>query len=139
MDLPIFAALKRQMQWLNANQRVISQNVANADTPGYRAKEMERLDFGELLRQSETESQNKATFVPKVRMAATKAGHLGSEADGMPSAKESDKYEVNPDGNAVVLEEEMIKSSANQMEYSLMIGLYQKQVQILKSAMKSGR
>lgn len=125
------------MQWLNSNQKVIAQNVANADTPGYVAREMARVDFSELVSNLDKANRKDNTHVPKTKMLATDPRHVGVGAGALPKAKESDKYEVNPDGNAVVLEEEMIKSSSNQMEYSMVVGLYQKQVQILKSAMKS--
>lgn len=136
-DLPIFSALKRQMHWLNENQNVIAQNVANADTPGYRAKEIERLDFSKLVSGLEQANGRGTNIVPKTQMIASDPRHKGVGAGQILDPEDSDKYEVNPDGNAVILEEEMIKSSANQIEYGMVVGLYRKQVQILKSAMKS--
>lgn len=136
-DLPIFSALKRQMKWLTANQKVIAQNVANADTPGYKAKEMARLDFGNLVSRLDAQNDDAKSRVARASLKGTQTGHLGAGAS-MPTPRDSDAYEENPDGNAVSLEEEMIKSSGNQMEYSLVVSLYEKQVQLLKSALKAG-
>jgi flagellar basal-body rod protein FlgB len=49
-DIPLFAMLRERMSWLNQRQGVLSQNVANADTPGYGARDLKAPDFETLLR-----------------------------------------------------------------------------------------
>ena len=44
-DVPLFSMLRERMTWLNQRQDVLSQNVANADTPGYVARDLKPLDF----------------------------------------------------------------------------------------------
>ncbi len=44
-DVPLFSLLRERMSWLNARQGVLSQNVANADAPGYHAQDLKPLDF----------------------------------------------------------------------------------------------
>jgi flagellar basal-body rod protein FlgB len=43
-DLPFFSALRTQMQWHSARQSVLAENIANADTPGYAARDLQRVD-----------------------------------------------------------------------------------------------
>ena len=44
-DIPIFSILRERMAWLNQRQSVLSENVANADTPGFVARDLKPLDF----------------------------------------------------------------------------------------------
>ena len=44
--------LKSKMSWLEARQDVLSQNVANADTPGYAARDLKPMDFASLLKKA---------------------------------------------------------------------------------------
>ena len=44
-----FSMLRERMTWLNQRQDVLSQNVANADTPGYVARDLKPLDFDDVL------------------------------------------------------------------------------------------
>ncbi|MEH0069574.1 flagellar basal body protein [Pannonibacter sp. Pt2-lr] len=49
-DLPMFRAIKSKMQWHQARQGVLAENVANADTPGYRARELKAFKVDEDLK-----------------------------------------------------------------------------------------
>ena len=48
-DLPLFSMLKQRMTWLNQRQDLLSQNVANADTPKYISRDLKALDFDQIL------------------------------------------------------------------------------------------
>ncbi len=61
----LFNLASRQLQHLTARQAVISGNIANANTPGYRARDL--TPFRDLLDKT------------MLTMAATRAGHLESE------------------------------------------------------------
>ena len=39
-DLPLFQALKSKMQWHQTRQVVLAENIANADTPGFEARDV---------------------------------------------------------------------------------------------------
>ncbi|MBM3511367.1 MAG: hypothetical protein FJX61_14700 [Alphaproteobacteria bacterium] len=43
--VPILSMLTKKMSWLNERQRVLAQNIANADTPGYRPSDLKNVDF----------------------------------------------------------------------------------------------
>lgn len=126
-DIPIFRQLSRRVEWLNQRQEVLSINVANADTPGFAPQDLKPVDFKRLLQR---------TVLP-VRMAQTDAGHLtpsrqrGAEA----ATKVKDPYEVSPSGNAVVLEEQLIKTTETAMAHDLATNLYRRNVGLMKIAL----
>lgn len=139
-SIPLMAALKKHMRWLHANQSVLSQNVANADTPGYKAQELEKHDFSGLVDDlSGTSNGQRAPSTIKMRASST--GHMaagGSMAEA-PDPKEMKGGEESPTGNSVVLEEEMIKVADNQMQYGMVVNLYKKNMGLLKIALGKGR
>ena len=44
-DIPILSMLRERMEWHQERQRVLAENVANADTPNYRARDLAPPDF----------------------------------------------------------------------------------------------
>lgn len=90
----IFALAEHKLAWLDARQRVLAQNVANADTPGYKPRDV--ASFPDLM----------GTF--GVEMARTNPLHLAGYAV-VSSPSPTHTTERAPDGNAVVLETEMTK------------------------------
>ena len=132
MDLnriPLFAALTRKMDWLGDRQRVLAQNVANADTPGYRANELKPLSFRALL--GGPVAGNAA------RLRPTDAKHLaGTNGQGeFRTEKANDPYEITPSGNGVVLEQQIAKMADNQMQFAASTGLYKKHINMLRLAL----
>ncbi|MGB9369979.1 MAG: flagellar basal body rod protein FlgB [Xanthobacteraceae bacterium] len=125
-DLPIFSMLRTRMNWHQERQRLLAENVANADTPGYRPRDLTPLDFGRQVQQASGQLQ----------LALTAPGHLGrAGAAGSSFAVErSGKYDVKPMGNAVNLEDEMMKVAANQMDHQAAISLYSRSMGLLKTA-----
>lgn len=133
--LSILEALKKQMSWLSSNQKVIAQNVANADTPGYKAQELKKQEFEGLLRAVGAEGGENG-FGPKTVKRPASVG--ASTGGGEPKMQKVEDAEVSPTGNSVVLEEEMLKLADNQMQYGLAVNLYRKHASILKMALGRG-
>jgi flagellar basal-body rod protein FlgB len=134
-DLPVFRAMKQKMMFHEARQQVLAENVSNADTPGYRAREMVEPEFFRMVAEGDTRSS--AAVVP----AVTAVNHIASGALIAGSAFRSERvdgYEVSPDGNGVVLEEQMMKVTGNQMDYQVAASLYQRGLGILKTAIGRG-
>lgn len=130
-NIGLFKALGAKMDYLNQRQTIISQNVANADTPGYRPMDLKEVDFGTVLK-GVTKSGRGG-----VQMVSTNAMHVGG-SDEVAQAKEGKQkkvYEVSPDGNAVIMEEQMLKSGQTVMDYNLMTSLYQKNISMIKTAL----
>ncbi len=132
-DIGLFQAIGAKMDYLNQRQSVIAQNVANADTPGYSPKDLVPVDFSTMLK-AQMGSENS---VKPVSIAVTDSQHLGDVNDKMnlDAKKQKSTYEVAPAGNAVIMEEQLIKSGENMMDYNMMLNLYQKQVSMFRIAL----
>ncbi|WP_350334836.1 flagellar basal body rod protein FlgB [Coralliovum pocilloporae] len=127
-DMPFFAKMKAKMQWHQSRQRVLSENVANADTPGYRARDLKALDFSKVM--AEAAPSGFST-------AVTDRQHIKVAGLGGTGAFKSQKtgtFEITPEGNRVVLEEEMMKVTANQMDFQAAASLYERGLKMLKTA-----
>ena len=133
-NLALFKALGAKMDFLNQRQKVISQNVSNADTPGYRPQDIKEGDFGKVLKNI-TQSRNDG--VPNVGMATTNSLHMPTPGDVNVDdpRKQKETYEVAPVGNAVVMEEQLIKAGRTVMDYNLMTNLYQKHTGLIRTAL----
>jgi flagellar basal-body rod protein FlgB len=126
-DLPLFAVLKSRMRWLEERQKVLAENVANADTPHYRTRDLKQLDFNAELN---------ATVKAQVQLAATAPGHIAAPAGETTANPQGPRggFETKPSGNAVVLEEEMMKVAQTQMDHQTAISLYTRGLAMLKTA-----
>jgi flagellar basal-body rod protein FlgB len=122
-DIPIFAMLRTKMQWHQQRQQVLAQNVANADTPNYRP-----VDLGD------PKFQLTAPGTAGVQLARTDPAHLAGFTDAGDFPNNHNQYQVRPAGNAVNLEDEMIKVAANQMDYQAATQLYSRSLGLLKTA-----
>ena len=52
-QIPLFSLLSNRMSWLSSRQSVLAENVSNADTPNYIARDLRPLDFAAILRDQE--------------------------------------------------------------------------------------
>lgn len=121
-----FQALSTRMSWLNERQRLLAENVANANTPGFRAQDLAEPNFRDLLSKS----------TAKVGMARTTGGHIGGVADSGASKFKVQKTDAVGDksGNSVVLESEMMKVAQTVADHELMANLYRKGMDLLRIA-----
>jgi flagellar basal-body rod protein FlgB len=129
-DIGLFKALAAKMDYLNQRQKVIAQNIANANTPGYKPNDLSPVDFGAVLAQT--------TGDATVRPVTTNPMHMtpGGNALADPKVVQNKKpYEVTPTGNAVIMEEQMVASSETMTDYNLMTNLYLKNVNMIKTAL----
>lgn len=131
-DIPIFAMLKSRLGYLADRQKVIAENVANANTPGYAARDLKPFSFQAQMKAATSAS------APAGAMAATQPNHMqppGVGRSGVKSSKQADS-EVTLDGNGVVLEDEMVKLTQARMDYDAAISFYQKSMGLLKMAVR---
>ena len=124
-DIPILAMLRTRMAWNQERQRVLADNIANADTPKFKPRDLMPPDLGRT-----------APAAGPVALVQTDPMHLrASGAGGGPRFTTTPgRYQVHPDGNAVSLEEEMMKVAANQMDYQAATQLYARSMGLLKMA-----
>jgi len=122
-DLPILSMLKTRMQWHQQRQRVLAENIANAETPRYRARDLAPPNFSSALQHV------------SLTMARTDPGHL--EPIGGNTQFEDDRstrYEMRPRGTAVSHEEEMLKLAGNQADYDAVTSIYTHSLTLIKTA-----
>jgi flagellar basal-body rod protein FlgB len=124
-DLPLFSMLRTRMQWHQERQRLLSENVANADTPRYRARDLAPLQLDR--------SRASIASVQLERTAETHMAAIGG-GSGRFGASRLANAEVRLTGNAVNLEDEMIKVAANQMDFQAATSLYTRSLGLLKMA-----
>jgi len=130
MDLSkftVFRMMSEKMRWLSSRQGVLSQNVANADTPKYQAKDLKEVDFRKF--------DGASPF--QVELARTHPSHFGrsGEKSDFQNVQGKNPYETLPTGNAVVLEEQLMKVAETKHNYELMTRLYRKHLQMFQIAL----
>ena len=128
--MKLFQMVGERMRWLNDRQRVLAQNVANADTPGYNAKDLPEPDFRRLLGNS----------AAQLKLAGGDAGHLtgGAAGDRLGGRALDKPGDRTVSGNSVVLEDEMMKVAETAANYELMTNLYAKHLGMIRTALGRG-
>ena len=132
LNMPVFTALADKMRWHQTRQGLLAENVANAETPGYRGRDLKQFNF---------EEANGAFSTASVTTTATQPMHfaVGGEGDAAFAAHRMANFEITPEGNGISLEDEMMKVTTNMMDYQAATSLYTKSIKILRTAMgKSG-
>jgi len=146
--IPLFQGLVQKMGWLGQRQQVLARNIANANTPGFKPKDIEKPDFSELL-EGNSRGSGKSMRSPKVQQVATVPLMVTHPAHlpGMPGDEETMAKEVDIDlkdapkrisGNAVVLEDELMKVAKTAMDYELSTNIYKRYVAMFKTAIGHG-
>jgi len=125
-ELPIFSMLRTKMQWHQERQRLLAENVANADTPRFKPRDLKEPEF-----------DKPAPVAMGVGLARTDPGHIAGAGLSPPRfrAERPGGFEIRPAGNAVALEDEMLKVAANQMDYQQASTLYAKSLGLVKMAL----
>lgn len=128
-DLPMLAALRTKMQWHQERQKVLAENVSNSDTPGFQPRELVAPKF------DATGQLTASTAGGSLPMMMTSASHI-KPPGGTVSFSEDRRagFQTRPAGNAVNLEDQMLKVSANQMDYAAATSLYTRSLGLLKTA-----
>lgn len=134
-DIPTFAALRERMKFLQTRQKLLAQNVANADTPGFRPKDIAQVGVDPASRGSDQSRRLSGTYGARVGLAGTNPMHIGAGAGGAASEERGSSYETRPSGNSVSLEDEMLKISQNQMDFQTAANMYQRGLATMKIAL----
>ncbi len=122
----VFRLAGARLDYLSQRQRLIAENVVNANTPDYRAKDLK--PFESML-------GDPKPVVP----ARTAAMHLtGSRgADMARETRRPEVWEQTPDGNSVSLDQEMSKGSETRDAFALTANLFHRNVQMLRMAWRA--
>jgi flagellar basal-body rod protein FlgB len=120
----LFDVASSHARWLSLRQATIASNVANANTPGYRAQDIEPFD--------------KLLDTKVVALAVTSPKHLTTETSLRPQGtRKEDSWEVVHSGNSVNLEQEMLKAGDINRDYSLNTAIIRSFHRMFMSSVKS--
>lgn len=112
-------------------QQILASNIANADTPNYKAKD---IDFAAELKRAESGTSG----VGKVDLAVTNPGHIRSASSSQFDVKELYRTDVQPsiDGNTVNMDMERAQFTDNAVHYQFLADRLSGQVRDLLLAAK---
>ena len=109
-SIPLFRAMAKRMSWLGERERVLAQNVANADTPGYHTKD---IDF-------------QFEFLSMVR-------------GDQPQINETQGLYEKPDGNNVSMDREARMLAENTIRFNLASTLVRGELESVRKAIHEGK
>ncbi len=109
-------------------QRLIASNIANADTPGYQARDM---NFAQALREATGAAPGRA-------LAGTAAGHLAGQtgARGEPQLLYASASQTNLDRNTVDMDRERASFADNAVKYEATLRFINGNVRTMLEAIK---
>lgn len=125
--IALFSMMKTKMGYLSERQEVLSQNIANVDTPGYKAKDVVKPDFDRMVMHESSRLEMRAASSGE----SLQPTQQGRDFDVKKNRK---AYEVTPTKNNVVIEEQMMKVAQTSMEYEKTTNMYKKMADMFKTA-----
>lgn len=131
-NLQLFNLAKQKMIYLGERQAVISHNIANADTPRFKAKDVTQPDFRAMLA---------GTAAHTVSLKTTHPGHMtmgGGQGLQYKVAIDENAFETSPDGNSVQIDEQMIKMNDTALDYQMSTSVYKKVNDMIRLSLGSG-
>ena len=127
-DLTIFSAVRKRLGWLTQRQEILAQNIANANTPKYRATDLKSYSFKELIRSEGMQ----------LNMTVSEASHMPGRRKRIRDFSEvttRHPFETSPDGNSVIIEEQMGKINETQLSHKLTTNIYKKHLAMFRIAL----
>lgn len=124
-DAALVAALRRQMTIAAARQVIAAGNLANVNTPGFRARE---VDFSAAL--DDTLSQP---------LAVTHPAHLRSESGSPVAARETEGLQARRDGNTVQIDRELLAMTSAAGEFQRAQTALAAKFRLVRYAINEGR
>lgn len=128
-DITVLSTLRQALGFHNARQRVIADNVANVNTPGFTPGDISKGQFERVL--------NGQASAASGGLRVTDPRHFGGETGGSTAAYRSEATpdsETTVNGNSVVIEEQMVRANENRMKYETALSLYQKSLNMIRLA-----
>lgn len=125
-SLDLFRMAHAMATHAGTRQSVVATNIANADTPGYRARDI--IPFAEAYQHGEG-----------FGMRATRARHLNAaDTTGRLTPFIADSEDTSPNGNAVSLEQELLKGVDTQRQHEKALAIYRSGLTILRTSIGRG-
>ena len=124
-NLNIFKMAHAMAVHAGTRQAVVAENVANADTPGYRARDLPA--FADMVRARD----------PFSRVQATRQGHLMGSAGSTPDFVVAPDTSGNPNDNAISVEEQLLKAVDAKRQHDRALAIYKSSLSILRTSMRT--
>lgn len=116
----LFDLAERRLAWADQRQAVLAQNIANANTPGYKPHDLKSFS---------------ATLNSTTTLARTQPNHL-SGTTGTGADEVVDRTHLqSPDGNAVALDEQLVKVADTQTTHELVTTIYRTYINMFNTAL----
>ena len=122
-NLTLLSLASDKARHATVRHRVIAENVANADTPGYRARDVQ--GFAEIVKEGFTARANRP-------------GHAAADGGGSPQPVEL-ALPAAPNGNTVNLEDQAVRAVEAQSQHALALAVYSKAIDILRLGLGRAR
>ena len=135
MDLEkmtLFSTVKGRMKWLTQRQEVLAQNIANADTPRYKAADLKAFDFKTILRREKAQLNMEVSDNSHLVGRRRRIRDFAEQVERQP-------YETSPNGNSVVIEEQLAKVNETHSKHQLVTNLYKKHLGMIVMAVRGQR
>lgn len=127
MTIALLDLAEQRMAWADQRQKVLATNIANVNTPHWQAHDL--VPFAAIMAKAHGTA-----------LARTQAGHLGSAGGTAPDPVVAEKpAERAPDGNAVVLDEQLTKVADTETTQELVTNLYKKYLGMFRTALGRGQ
>jgi flagellar basal-body rod protein FlgB len=117
--------LTQKMAYLNQRSSVLAENVANANTPAYKAKDLAPFTFGDALNQTVGMTVTDPKHIVPASMAGTNAKTVKTKS-----------FETLPSGNSVDLEQQMMQVSETSVNYQTVTSIYKQITSWFRIAVK---
>ena len=118
----LFDLAERRLAWTDRRRGVLAQNIANANTPGYKPHDLK--SFAATL--------GGAGAVAQTR---THPNHLGTAGGTAPNEVVDRTHTQSPDGNAVALDEQLMRVADTDTTHALVTTIYRKYLNLFSIAL----
>lgn len=125
---PLFAMLSQRLNWLATRQKVLAQNIANVDTPGYQARDLKKLSFAQMVNGS-------SASLPMAQTNIQDISTQSSPGVGSNDVVKDKPIETTLSGNSVTLDAELMKLSDTAADHTLALNLYHDQIAMFRTVL----
>lgn len=113
-DLSVFTIASAMARHAATRHRVLAENVANADTPGYRARDIDPFD-AETVDRLQRDSEGRSLMLQR-----------------MLEARELENANTSPDGNSVSVDDQLARAVDAQAQHNTALAIYRKSMELLR-------
>lgn len=122
-ELTVLSQAQALIRHASERQTLVAANIANADTPGYRARDLRPF------------SDTYDASAPPDALRRTRPGHIDAPLDTGTAAVVDTGDPAKPNGNSVSLETEMVRSADLNGQYNMALGIYRTSLGILRTSL----